>query len=103
MYTDSVSTRVAWFAALSGLHGIAFYGAPESISGVVLFVTLLPWLPLIWIGAPVSTYIMGFVPIPNLAGAVWCIGVWLVIYWFISGAVAKRSGLQNVDRSRILR
>jgi hypothetical protein len=95
----SFARRLVLFFVLSGAHLLAFSACrqlPDAFCGAVAFVSWLPWIPLAWLGLPVT---MSVIPIPNLAGDVWCVAVWLTIYWWLSGAVARHWPSGKADAS----
>jgi hypothetical protein len=85
--------RTIWFVALVLIHAALWITAaylPRSLTGAVVFASFLPWLPLAWAHTP-GVSIQGLVPLPNVIGLVWCLIVWLAVYWFVAGALDRLS------------
>lgn len=91
--------RFAWFVAFSGIH-LSLWAAlgflPSDFGGGVMFLSVLPWLPWAWLDLPVSA--RGLLVLPNTAGLLWCAMVWLAIYWFLGGVVARLTPRSRTDR-----
>lgn len=78
------------FALLAGFHALLFYFAvllPDPLPGAIAFFSWMPWLPLAWLGLPVI--VAPAMPIPNVAGDLWCIAIWAVLYWWFAGVIAR--------------
>ena len=85
--------RVVRFAIFAGIHALLFHAAtslPEPLGQCILLVSLLPWLPLAWLGLPVM--VAPAFPMPNVAGELWCVAVWAVFYWWLAGIAGRRAG-----------
>ena len=86
------------FAGLISLHGVLFVAIPFLLpdfdARIRLFsVNVLPWWPLHQLGLPVTRH--GWLVMPNAAGYIWCLVVWLGTYAalaFTCGRLIRRSG-----------
>jgi hypothetical protein len=48
----------------------------------------------------VSIQAFGLIPLPSVIGLVWCLVVWLVVYWFVAGALERLSLKWAVNEER---
>jgi hypothetical protein len=84
--------RLSWFIGLIGVHGALFAAGnnlSSSIGGAVLFVSLLPWLPLAWTDLPVTATVPGLFVLPNTAGLLWCVIAWFAAHWLLAGVISR--------------
>jgi hypothetical protein len=104
--TSTLKRRIIWFASLSGLHLFLYQASfmPQTLSGFVLYLSWLPWLPLAWAHIAVASHLL---PTPTVAGLGWCATVWLTIYWLLAKKLAQRPNIRkrlpvNTERMMLL-
>jgi hypothetical protein len=81
--------RFAFLVAFVAIHAtlwVATSYVTNELAGALLFFSLLPWLPLAWAGIATTA---GLVPLPNTMGIIWCVSIWLVVYWFLAGILVR--------------
>jgi hypothetical protein len=81
--------QVKLFSALVITHALLYSSKSFfPFGGAILFVSWSPWLPLAWVTTFFSS--TNLIPTPNTFGLAWCLIVWLVLHWFLSGYIVRK-------------